>query len=405
MKPNIFQKKYFDLVDARFRLITNGHLMLNLPDGEIRHYGDSSKPEGLHVNSWRFFSRLVAGGSVGFGEAWVDRDWECVNLPGVLDLFIKNAAAMDESGLKSGFIKRVPHLLWHRLHRNTRKGSRKNIHAHYDLGNDFYRLFLDDDTMMYSCAIFQNQDEPLADAQRRKLQRIIELADLKPEHHILEIGCGWGGFAIAAAKQSGCQVTGITISAEQYAFASQRVKEEHLEEQVRIVMCDYRDMEGCFDRIVSIEMLEAVGHAYYGVFFAACDRLLKKGGCVVLQTITIPDQRYHAYRCNPDWIQRYIFPGGMLPSLTELCKAMTNSSLFTVEHLDNIGIHYAETLRRWRVAFENKRHELRETVYDESFQRKWIYYLCYCEAGFQMRFINDLQLVLVRPAESENRRS
>ncbi|MDD4101069.1 MAG: cyclopropane-fatty-acyl-phospholipid synthase [Kiritimatiellae bacterium] len=399
MKPTVIEKKCLALIDARFRQILNGHLLLSLPDGQTRHYGDSSPPECLRVNSWRFFVKLVTGGSVGFGEAWVDADCDCDNLPQLLELFINNSEAMDERGLKSGLISRVPHLLHHFLHRNTRKGSLKNIHAHYDLGNDFYRLFLDHDTMMYSCAFFQHLDEPLASAQKRKLSRIIQLAALRPEHHILEIGCGWGGFAIEAAKQSGCQVTAITISAEQYALAAQRVIAEKLEEKVRVVMCDYRDMTGSFDRIVSIEMLEAVGHAYYGTFFAACDRLLNKGGRVVLQTISIPDQRYNAYRLNPDWIQQHIFPGGMLPSLTELCKAMTRHSLFTVEYIENIGLHYAETLRRWRAAFEQNRQELLKLSYDANFQRKWLYYLCYCEAGFQRRFINDIQIVLTRPVD------
>ncbi|MBN2704042.1 MAG: class I SAM-dependent methyltransferase, partial [Pontiellaceae bacterium] len=269
--------------------------------------------------------------------------------------------------------------------------------AHYDLGNDFYQLFLDNETMMYSAALFQSPEESLPLAQKRKIHRLAELADIREDHHVLEIGCGWGGFAIETAKQTGCRVTGITISEEQYKFAKKRVAQEGLENRVSIELCDYRDLQGRFDRIVSIEMLEAVGHAFYGTFFSTCDRLLNPGGRVALQVITIPDQRYDGYRANPDWIQKHIFPGGMLPSLTELSKAMTQHSAFTVEHLDNIGVYYAETLRRWRSAFEAKREELLQLGYDETFQRKWIYYLCYCEAGFQTRFTNNLHLVLTRP--------
>jgi cyclopropane-fatty-acyl-phospholipid synthase len=253
--------------------------------------------------------------------------------------------------------------------------------------------------MMYSAALFGREDEPLAAAQRRKIHRLADVADIRPHHHVLEIGCGWGGFAIEAAKHTGCRVTGITISEEQHRYAVERVKAEGLTGQVEIRLCDYRDMQGSFDRIVSIEMLEAVGHRYYGTFFRTCDRLLTPGGRIVLQVITIPDQRYDAYRRNPDWIQKHIFPGGMLPSLTALSKAMTRHSSLIIDQMDNIGIHYAETLRRWRRAFEANREPLLQLGYDETFQRKWIYYLCYCEAGFQTRFTNDLHLVLTRPAE------
>jgi cyclopropane-fatty-acyl-phospholipid synthase len=351
------------------------------------------------VRSYRFFPQIVLGGNIGMGEAWTAGDWDSDNLTGVLELFIHNMPALKKSGITAAWGKRLAHLAFHFMNRNTRAGSRRNIHAHYDLGNAFYRLFLDHETMMYSAALFEREDEPLAAAQRRKIRRLADLADIRSHHHVLEIGCGWGGFAVETAKRVGCRVTGITISEEQYRYAVEKVKAEGLAGQVDIRLCDYRDMQGAFDRIVSIEMLEAVGHRYYGTFFRTCDRLLKPGGLITLQVITIPDQRYDAYRRNPDWIQKHIFPGGMLPSLTGLDRATTRHSSLVVEQLDNIGIHYAETLRRWRSAFEQNREPLLQLGYDQTFQRKWIYYLCYCEAGFQTRFINDLHLLLTRPAE------
>jgi len=394
---------WFKLIDRHLKNITCGHLILRMPDGTELHYGDDSEPKCIRIKRPAFFSRLAQAGNIGLGEAWTDGDWDSDDLPGVLELFIHNIAELKKSGLTASIARRVISVIGHTRNRNTRKGSRRNIHAHYDLGNDFYRLFLDHETMMYSSALFNRSDESLADAQKYKIHRLIELAAIRPEHHVLEIGCGWGGFAIEATKTTGCKVTGITISEEQYAYARQRVAEEGLEDRVEILMRDYRDMTGSFDRIVSIEMLEAVGHKYYGTYLAACDRLLKPDGRVVLQVITIPDQRYSAYRSNPDWIQKHIFPGGMLPSLTELSKAMTKHSGFTVEHLDNIGLHYAETLRRWRNAFEEQSQQLTAMGYDERFQRQWIYYLCYCEAGFQCRFTNNLHLVLTRPGEGPGR--
>jgi len=402
MIPTATEKVCLKLVDRQFRHIEKGHLVLQFPSGEERHYGDRSEPRIMTIRKYRFFRRLVQGGNIGLGEAWTDADWDSDDLTGVLQLFVNNMESLRPTGIATGPAKRLQHLLKHALNRNTLSGSRRNIHSHYDLGNDFYSLFLDSETMMYSSALFDAENEPLAQAQRNKLHRLIDLAGIRPEHHVLEIGCGWGGFAIEAAKRTGCRVTGITISEEQYDYAVERVNAENLHDRIEIVLCDYREMRGDFDRIVSIEMLEAVGHAYYGTYFATCDRLLRPGGRAVLQVITIPDQRYDAYRRNPDWIQKHIFPGGMLPSLTELCKAMTRHSRLMVEQLDNIGIHYAETLRRWRAAFASNREQLRAQGYDEPFQRKWIYYLSYCEAGFQARFINDLHLVLLRPAEPPN---
>ena len=404
MKPNFIEKICLVLVDRQLQTIKKGSLTLTLPNQEELTYGDSSstKPQHLHVHNYRFFTQLVFAGNIGLGESYTESDWSTPNLPHLLALFIHNINDLKKSGLTNAWLKKRLHQLSHAINRNTKTGSRRNIQAHYDLGNDFYQLFLDAETMLYSSALFEFPNQSLGDAQRAKIQNLIRLAGIESDHHILEVGCGWGGFAIEAARTTGCKVTGLTISQAQYDLAIQRIQEADLSEQIDIQLCDYRDVQGTYDRIVSIEMLEAVGHAYYGTYFSTLDSLLKPGGRIALQVITIPDQRYDAYRQNPDWIQKHIFPGGILPSLTELSKAMTKDSMLHIDHIENIGIHYAETLRRWRSACENHSEKLEQIGYDQTFQRKWIYYLSYCEAGFQTEFTNDLQIVLKRPTETIN---
>ena len=401
MKPTFLEKNCLALVHRQLQTIKKGSLTLTLPNQEQRTYGHSSAtdPQHLHVHHYRFFTQLVFAGNIGLGESYTESDWDTPNLPHLPALFIHNMNDLKKSGLTHAWIKRRLHQLSHAINRNTKTGSRRNIQAHYDLGNDFYQLFLDAETLLYSSALFESPHQSLGDAQRAKIQNLIRLAGIKAHHHILEVGCGWGGFAIEAARTTGCKVTGLTISQAQYDLATQRIQEAELTEQIDIQLCDYRDAQGTYDRIVSIEMLEAVGHAYYGTYFSTLDRLLKPGGRIALQVITIPDQRYDAYRQNPDWIQKHIFPGGILPSLTELSKAMTKDSMLHIDHIENIGIHYAETLRRWRTACERQSEKLEQMGYDQPFQRKWIYYLAYCEAGFQTEFINDLHMILKRPAE------
>ena len=397
MNPSRLESRCLNMVDRYLQSISIGRLEMVLPDGSLRMYGDDTPAVSIRVERYRFFTRLVTSGDIGLGEAWTDGDWDSNQLVEVLQLFIHNLNSMRTLGLRARMGQRLLGMVRHTMNRNTRRGSRRNIRAHYDLGNNFYQLFLDPETMMYSSALFNVPDLTLGEAQKRKIERLIELADIQPEHHMLEIGCGWGGFAIEAARVAGCEITAITISEAQYNFARARVAEAGLRDRVHIVLSDYRDHQGQYDRVVSIEMLEAVGHAYYGNFFATCDRLLKPGGRVALQVITIPDQRYAAYRKNPDWIQKHIFPGGMLPSLTELTRAMTSHSRFIVDHLDNFGPDYAETLRRWRTNFLEHTETLEELGFDETFRRKWIYYFCYCEAGFQTQITNNLHFVLRRP--------
>ena len=253
--------------------------------------------------------------------------------------------------------------------------------------------------MMYSSAIYDSDGQSLADAQRARVRQIIETARIGPDHHLLEIGSGWGGFALEAARQSGCRITSITLSGEQLRYARERARREGLDEKVKFQLCDYREARGSYDRIISIEMLEAVGHRHLGSFFSACDQLLNPNGLVFLQVITIPDQRYRQYRRSCDWIQKHIFPGGMLPSLHALSASISGHSALQIEGVRSIGAHYARTLHDWRISFQARLTEARALGFDDIFIRKWIYYLSYCEAGFSAKLIDDLHITLARPGE------
>jgi cyclopropane-fatty-acyl-phospholipid synthase len=290
--------------------------------------------------------------------------------------------------------------IFHRMRANTRTGSRLNIAAHYDLGNDFFSRFLDD-TMTYSCGYFVDPGTMLHDASIEKYDRICRKIDLRPSHEILEIGCGWGGFAVHAAREYGCRVVATTISENQYEWARKRVREEGLADRVEILHLDYRDLPGRldrrFDRIVSIEMIEAVGRRYLGTFFETCDRLLTPDGLMSLQSITIADQNYRDYSRSVDFIQRYIFPGGFLPSVTSMNDAITRSTEMRVVDLEDIGPHYARTLRLWYENFLGNIESIRNLGYPEEFLRLWEFYFCYCEGAFLERAISDVQMVLAGP--------
>jgi cyclopropane-fatty-acyl-phospholipid synthase len=308
-------------------------------------------------------------------------------------LLLRNRGALDamEGGLAR--LSAPLRVAAHWLHRNTRAGSRRNISAHYDIGNDFYKLFLDD-TMMYSCALFEREGVTLAEAQVAKLDAICRKLELGPQDHVLEIGTGWGGFALHAASRYGCRVTTTTISPSQHAYALERIRAAGLEGRVTLLMQDYRDLGGTYDKLVSIEMIEAVGHQYYGEFFRRCEALLKPGGRMLLQAITIADQHYARARNEVDFIKRYIFPGCCIPSVTALARAMTASSGLRIENLEDIGPHYATTLRRWRENFNANSGRLHVLGVPPSFLRMWEFYLAYCEAGFAERALGDVQMRL-----------
>jgi|YNPBryunderm2012_1023409.scaffolds.fasta_scaffold14938_2 cyclopropane-fatty-acyl-phospholipid synthase len=369
-------------------------LRLELPNGSAELLGPPGPPVAtLRVHRWTLFRRLALAGDVGFGEGYMAGDWDSDDLPGLLRLFIR-AGEQVAAAARGSVPGRLLRRLLHGGRRPTRLGSRRNIAAHYDLSNDFYRLWLDH-TMTYSCALFAHPDEALEEAQRRKLERIATLASVAPGMRLLDIGCGWGSFLELAAG-SGCSAVGLTLSKAQAQYARARLAKYGT--AVRVEETDYRDVTGSFDAVVSIEMLEAVGHRWLPVFFASVDRVLARGGTAVIQSITIPDHRYDAYRANPDFIQTYIFPGGHLPCLAAIAAAVARTRL-VIHRVENIGPHYATTLRRWRQNFLAQRQAVRALGFDEAFLRRWEYYLAYCEAGFAEAILNDHILVLRRAGE------
>lgn len=383
------------IIDALARLIVAGELTIRYTDGSIRTYtGAEPGPRAeLHIHGSRTARRLVSGGALGFAEAYMAGEWDTPDLAAFLELASRNEEVLADRLNGRALIAAI-HRLVHLLRRNTRRGSRRNIAAHYDLGNDFYQAWLDE-SMTYSSAIFPAQDCDLGEAQRAKYRRIADAAGLRQGDRVLEIGCGWGGFACFAAGEIGCDVTALTISQQQHDFAAERVQREGLVDRVRIVKRDYRDEEGLFDRIVSIEMFEAVGERYWPVFFDRIRRNLAAGGRAALQVITIADEHWPAYRKGADFIQRYIFPGGMLPSPGRLRQEFERAGLAVASDA-GFGLDYARTLNHWRQRFEHAWPRLREMGFDERFRKMWTYYLAYCEAGFRTRHIDVRQIALTR---------
>jgi cyclopropane-fatty-acyl-phospholipid synthase len=376
--------------------ISVGHLELRGVDGSLQSFGDPEHPlqARIDIHDDRAYARIVHGGSVGLGDSYVRGQWSSPDVVTLIRLLIANRTSLRRltpRALANLVVDRLLHLV--RGNRPAR--ARKNIVAHYDLSNELYATFLDR-SMTYSCARFAFEGQSLDDAQRQKLVGIAERARLRPGLEILEIGCGWGAFSVLAAKEYGCHVTAVTLSDAQAEHVRALVVREGLEDRIEVRIQDYRHVTESFDRIVSIEMLEAVGHRYLATYFAALDRLLRPDGLAVVQVITIPDQRERSYRRRPDFIQRAIFPGGHLPSLTTMTRAMTRRSQLMVEELENLGPHYAETLRNWRERFLASGDRVQELGFDRTFMRLWEFYLAYCEGAFLSRYLNDLQLVLTR---------
>lgn len=381
--------------------LTHGRLTLHLPDGRTRVFeGSETGPEAeIHVRHPRVFRRLLSGGDLGFAAAYMDGDWESPDLTALIALGARNEPILERT-LAGNVWARLASRLVHALRPNTRRGSRRNIAAHYDLGNAFYAAWLDP-SLTYSAGLFATPaDEDLAAAQERKYGRIAELAGILPGDHVLEIGCGWGGFCTWAARTLGCRVTAITISREQYTFCRDRLRAEGLEHRVDLRLQDYRDLDGEFDAIVSIEMLEAVGEDYWPVYFDQLQQRLKPGARAALQVISIADDCFESYRHSVDFIQRYIFPGGMLPS-AEVLRGLTAEAGLEVKSINSHGGDYARTLSLWRRRFEQAWPAIAQTPgsgFDERFRLMWRYYLAYCEAGFLVGRIDLLHLALQRPA-------
>ncbi|HCP55190.1 MAG: SAM-dependent methyltransferase [Pseudomonadaceae bacterium] len=373
---------------------------LEVVDGNERQlFGDAmaSLRAELHIHNDAIWGMVASNGSIGAGEAYIHGYWTSPDLTAVVRVFVSNLEVLDamEGGLATlsrPFIKAL-----HWVNRNTRSGSRKNIAAHYDLGNDMFEQFLDP-TMMYSAAQFLTPQDTLEQAQLNKLERICQKLELKPDDHLLEIGTGWGSMAIYAAIHYGCKVTTTTLSQEQYDYAAERINRHRLQSKTTLLLEDYRDLKGRYDKLVSIEMIEAVGHKFLPEYFAQCSRLLKDDGLMLLQAITIRDQRYEQAKNNVDFIQRYIFPGGALPSVSKMLDVICKHTDMNLHHMEDFGLHYAKTLRMWHDNLHQARHNLEQLGYDEYFYRMWEFYLCYCEGGFIERTIGTAQLLMAKPA-------
>ncbi len=370
-----------------------GALLIKTPDGNCLLYGDGSFPIALELNNWNLCGAVLRAGDIGLAETFIAGDWRSDNLPGLIELLIANREQIEKLVYGSwwgSLLYRCKHL----LNRNSRGGSKKNIHAHYDIGNAFYGLWLDP-SMTYSSALFEGAETDLEAAQLAKYRRILGQLDLAPGARVLEIGCGWGGFAETAAREHGAHVTGLTLSGEQLAFAHQRVERAGLAESVDLRLCDYRDSDGQYDAIASIEMFEAVGEQYWPGYFACLARNLKPGGRACVQTIVIADALFERYRVGTDFIQQYIFPGGMLPSPAAFRHSAERHGLRVVDAFC-FGLDYAATLRLWRHSFLRQREAVERQGFDGAFLLTWEFYLAYCEAAFRAHNTDVMQFTLVR---------
>lgn len=379
------------LVHGKITIIENSHRHL---------FGGQSDEIPLQavitVYHPQFFTRILFGGSIGAAEAYMDGLWSADDLTMVMRILALNQKAFEDMEKGLARVTAPLNKFYHFLRKNTKKASRENILAHYDLGNDFYSLFLDE-TMTYSCGIFEHEESSLKEASVAKYDRICRKLQLKPGDRVVEIGTGWGGFAVHAAQNYGVHVTTTTISDEQHQFAEKRFKKAGLQDRIKLLKKDYRDLSGHFDKLVSIEMIEAVGHHYLTAFFRTCSRLLKDDGMMVLQAITIGDQIFDRHKRSVDFIKRYIFPGSCIPSITAISKAIARATDLRLVHLEDITPHYARTLREWRQRFFASIDRVKALGYSDTFVRMWEYYLCYCEGGFAERYIGDVQMLFVKP--------
>ena len=387
-RSRTLERLALQLLERGLAGLSGGTLEIELPGGELRRFGAGARVR-LTIHDPAFFSRLATRGKLGLGESYTAEEWDADDLVALFELLLRNADAATEQHPR---LRRLLELR-PRLHRrNGFTRSRRNIAYHYDLGNELFALMLDE-TMTYSCAVFERPDLTLAEAQTAKLERLCRLLDLGQEDHVLEIGCGWGSFARHAAETRGCRVTGITISHEQAVLARERTAGLPVE----ILEQDYRELDGRYTKVVSIEMIEAIGADQFGPFFATIDRVLAPGGRAAVQSILVPEQRWDRYRRTPDWIERYVFPGCLIPSLEALARAAASHSRLGIYAVDEIGPHYAETLRRWRANFGARIGDVRRLGYERRFERTWDFYLAFCEAAFRTGALRDAQLLLARP--------
>ncbi len=387
---------YKKIIHQRLSQIKDAHIIIK--DGKsINKFG---KPGNLsakiNILDAVFYKNIILGGTIGASESFIRGEWSSPNLTNVIRVLARNTEAQDKlenlfTLLSQPFLK-----VMHKLNENSVRGSKKNISRHYDLSNDFFSLFLDKN-MMYSSAIYKSRKTSLEDASTNKLDVICKKLNLKKTDHVIEIGTGWGGFAIYAAKNYGCKVTTTTISIEQYKFAKQKIKEAGLGKKIKVLLKDYRLLKGQYDKLVSIEMIEAVGYQFYDEYFKIIGQLLKNDGEALIQAITIKDQRYSKAIQSVDFIQKYIFPGSCIPSITAIQNSLTSSTDLVINDIRDIGHHYARTLADWRKRFLKNKQEIRKLGFDDKFLRMWLFYFAYCEGGFEEKVISDIHLHITKP--------
>ena len=391
-KPSFSKRIVFSLlkklIDGHIRLIEGGH---ELEFGN----SDANIKATITIHDQKAYSRILWGGSIGAGEAYVEGLWSSDNLVDVIRLFSRNLATLEKHEQRFGFLLNIINMFKHRLNRNSKAGSRTNIAAHYDLSNEMYEVFLDK-AMQYSSGIFPLETTTLEEAQQHKLKTICEALNLSEDDHLLEIGTGWGGLACYAAQNYGCQVTTTTISEAQFELAQQRINEQGLDHKITLLKQDYRDLTGRYSKIVSIEMIEAVGHKFMPTYFGMLNKLLKPGGKSFIQAITMNDQRYDSYVNNVDFIQRNIFPGGHLPSVSVICDLVKINTNMYMKQLSDCRIDYAKTLSAWRLSFLDNREAIQSLGFSDDFIRLWEYYFCYCEGGFRESAIGLAHIELIK---------
>lgn len=398
-KPTWLDRWSRRAVHALLKRLQHGQLRLSDSEGAYV-FGEQSCAEfaDIEVLDPRFYREIALGSSLGAGDAYVKGYWSSPDLLAVMLLFAQNLTQENDLQTIALPIQSLGRRLLRWSNRNSRSGSRRNIGRHYDLSNELFAMFLDP-TMTYSCGIFTDEDATMEAASLQKYERICQQIDLRESDHVVEIGCGWGGFAEYAASRYGCRVTGVTISEQQLKFANERIKRAGLNDRVDLRLCDYRDLSGTFDKLVSIEMIEAVGHEYLKTFFVKCNELLHSRGRMMLQAITIPDDRYDYYRRSVDFVQKYIFPGGCLPSLGVMSSAVCEVTDMRITQLQDFAADYARTLLAWREQFHRSTDQLEQLGFDAQFRRMWEYYFCYCAAGFLQRQIGVVQILLQKPAD------
>ena len=401
-KLNWFNQKCRKLVLNTLSKIPNACVEIH-EGAHSKTYGNpnASLKGNMHIHDMSIYADIVKGGSIAAAEGYLFQKWTSTDLTQLVRVFARSQQVLDEVESQNSLLNAVKNKVLSLQNANTVNGSKKNILAHYDLGNDLYTRFLDKE-MMYSCAIYSETDTTLAQAQQLKLKTICERLDLCETDTLIEIGTGWGGLAIYAATHYGCHVTTTTISDAQYEYAKNRVEQLGLTDRITLLKKDYRLLEGQFDKLVSIEMIEAVGHKFMGEFFTQCNKLLNPEGKMLIQAITIADQRYDSYRKDVDFIQKYIFPGGCLPSIAIMSKHIADSTNMMIDSINDIGLHYARTLNDWRVRFDENWADIEKFGFDDQFKRLWHYYLAYCEGAFIERVISTHHIVARKPAYKDS---